>query len=288
MPKDTFHPLQATEEQFPWEATAQKNAGTAKQDPVISPETSATQNYPWEEISIKDSRNDALPADSILRPSDSPRQRAPVKTTHKNWPPCYPLIRHDIHADIPEVGQKYVATDYLLWKLLCILYVLNLAAVISFRASDHKDYNSIGGLVLAIGYLILMPLITFFTWHLSVYHAVKKNRTVLFLSFFVMFFIQICKCIFLAVGIFDGGGGGIVACTKMFSSGHILQGVFSLVCSLYIVVWLIMACKHFYLVGVLYRHGGHSLEAAKREAILHAAQSKTVQKTAANAAMNSV
>jgi hypothetical protein len=324
----SFHPLQNNStpgEEFPWnvsereeitrntevggEATLDTQAYT--QSPVgnrsasevrssmgsgslnASHSQNSQQNYPWEEIPLKGNKGESIPSDSILHSGfeyqGESRSSAPENTARgKNWPSFYPIIRHDIYSDIPAIGKKHAETSYLLWKLLIILYLFNLIAIISFMASGKEGYTGVGGLLLAIGYLVLFPPFTFFFWHFPLYHAIKGNRTILFFTFFLMFFIQICQCIFLGVGISDGGGGGILSCIGMFKDKFVAQGILSLVCICYIIVWVIMAWRHIYQVGILYRYGGHSLDTAKKEALASAAHNRAIQKTAINAAMNSV
>lgn len=279
-----------SEESFPWDnnqntKSLQRIEHKDQQNNI--PDKDTTETYPWENIPrhVNDS---ILNTATSFDDQDNTTHLHHIGSKQKNWPRCYPLVRHDIDHDIPLVGRKYVQKNYFIWKLLILLYLLNLAAIISCMVSRVPKYNNVGGLVLAICYLVIVPFIAFFVWHMTLYRAVKSNSTFFFLVFFIIFFIQICQCIFLAVGISDGGGGGLIVGIDMFSKGYIAPGIISTTCFVCSLFLIYLSFKHIYSIGILYRHGGHSLDAAKKEAAMYAMQNKTIQKSAMKNATNSV
>ena len=43
----------------------------------------------------------------------------------KNWPRCYPILHHDIPAEVPAGRQRLVGIGYLTWILVCTAYLYN-------------------------------------------------------------------------------------------------------------------------------------------------------------------
>ena len=43
----------------------------------------------------------------------------------KNWPRCYPILHHDIAAEVPAGRQRLVGAGYLTWILVCTAYLYN-------------------------------------------------------------------------------------------------------------------------------------------------------------------
>ncbi|CAG8650667.1 5075_t:CDS:2 [Rhizophagus irregularis] len=74
-----------------------------------------------------------------------------VETKTKNWPPCYPLIYHDIQAEILESSAVGMAElSYKLWLAYIVTLIFNLVAVIASAASAGAGigflYGGGGGL----------------------------------------------------------------------------------------------------------------------------------------------
>lgn len=161
---------------------------------------------------------------------------------------------------------------------------MNLAAAIGFLASGVDGYQGIGGLLLSILYLVIMPPLAFYFWHLTLYKALIKNSTALFIAYFTSYGIHILFCVFLGIGFFAGGGGGLIGMIAMFNNNLIVQGVISAICAGVMFTQAILGVLHFRTVGKYYRNGGHTLSKARNEVVTAAAKNEHVQKAAFNTA----
>lgn len=91
----------------------------------------------------------------------------------KNFPPFYPLVYHDIEAELPGNCQDIAQRSFLIWKLTAGAYALNLLASLTMLFSGVSGYNSVSGVIFAAIYAVLFPAVAFFAWHLSLYKALK-------------------------------------------------------------------------------------------------------------------
>jgi SCAMP family len=149
--------------------------------------------------------------------------------------------------------------------LTAILYGGNVIATIGLTTSNEPAYHSHLGIVLAALYALLCPPLAFYIWHWPLYHALKSDRAVLFLLYFFMFGFQLFFAAFLAIGIFNGGGGGLIGTMDMLSTGHILPAILSLICVLISILFCIVGAFQLKQVAYLYRHGGHTLDKARND-----------------------
>lgn len=94
--------------------------------------------------------------------------------------------------------------------------------------------------------------------------------------------------IFLAVGIFNGGGGGVLAMLEMFSHGKIVAGLLSAVCTLGLGLCLFLGIGLIKQVNDHFRSGGHSMQRAGAEAGRSVAQNETVRRSAKETVVNSM
>lgn len=83
-----------------------------------------------------------------------------------NWPPKpfwpYPLLYHDIEAEIPSESRSIVLTLYRIWLLLLLVILLNLVACILLLVSGAKDGGKdLGG---ALVDLLIIPA-SFLLWY---------------------------------------------------------------------------------------------------------------------------
>lgn len=102
------------------------------------------------------------------------------------------------------------------------------------------------------------------------------------------FGIQVLFYAFLAVGLFNGGGGGVLGMLEMLSHGKILATILSAICTAAMVGCLILALALVKRVNDHFRHGGHSMERAGAEAGRGIAHNETVRRSAKDAVLTNV
>ncbi|CAB4376617.1 unnamed protein product [Rhizophagus irregularis] len=176
-----------------------------------------------------------------------------VETKSKNWPPCYPLIYHDIQAEILESSAVGMAElSYKLWLAYIVTLIFNLVAVIASAASAGAGELVIQILLAAI-YLFIWPIFDFFSRHLSLYRAFKYDNQTNFRLFFLFTFLDIVFGIFIGIGFLYGGGGGLKAMINNFQHDppFLVAGVFSAIC-VFLVLSLTMF--HFILFRKVYKY----------------------------------
>lgn len=93
---------------------------------------------------------------------------------------------------------------------------------------------------------------------------------------------------FLAVGLFNGGGGGILGMLAMLANGRIVAALLSALCTAAMALCLFMSLVLVKQVNDHFRSSGHSMERAGAEAGRNIAQNDTVRRSAKDAVLNAV
>ncbi|RIA95387.1 scamp family-domain-containing protein [Glomus cerebriforme] len=177
--------------------------------------------------------------------------------TKKNWPPCYPIIYHDIQAEILEDSAVRMAErSYVLWLAYIVTLIFNFISVVATTIANGNAGDVIVQILLAILYLFIWPLFDFFSRHISLYRAFKYDNRTSYRLFFLFTFLDIVFGIFIGVGFLYGGGGGLIAMINNFKHdplnvSHIVAGVFSAIC-----VFLVLSLTMFHvkLFRRVYKH----------------------------------
>lgn len=172
--------------------------------------------------------------------------------------------------------------------MTAVAYLLNVLATFGLMSSRVSGYTGLGGLLLALIYLLLFPTLAFFSWHLALYRALKLDSSLWFVAYFCGFGVQLLFYVFLGVGFFVGGGGGLLAMLSMFGEGKIVAGIVSAVCAAAMGLCAVLGVVQIKNVGRAFRQGGHSVERAGVEAGGAAAQNKSVQSAAKSAVIHSM
>jgi ABC-type antimicrobial peptide transport system permease subunit len=176
-----------------------------------------------------------------------------VEKEGKNWPPCYPIIYHNIQAEIIEDNAIQLAEfSYKLWLGYIVTLIFNLAAVIASAASFGVG-EVIVQILLAAIYLLIWPIFDFFSRHLSLYRALKHDNRTSYRFFFLFTFLDIVFGIFIGIGFVYGGGGGLKAMINSFQHDppFIVAGVFSAIC---VFLVLTLTAFHVTLFRKVYKH----------------------------------
>ncbi|CAI2181771.1 4784_t:CDS:2 [Funneliformis geosporum] len=164
-----------------------------------------------------------------------------TETKNNNWPPCYPVIYHNIQADILDGdSRRMTEQSYKLWL-----------SVVVTSATRNDGVSIIGQILIAILYLLAWPLFDFFFRHRCLYQAFKFNSLNYFRWFFLNTFLDIVFGLFIGIGWFYGGGGGLIAMTDNFKNDRIVAGVFCAIC---VALILTQVTLHIILFRKVYVH----------------------------------
>jgi hypothetical protein len=176
-----------------------------------------------------------------------------------------------------------------------LAYAVNLGAMILMLFSGVAGYSSLTGTIFAAIYLVVFPLAAFSAWHLSLYKALKYSivwrlicrfdSSFWYISYFVSFGIQLIFYLFLAVGLFSGGGGGVLGMLEMFAHGKLFAGIFSAICTATLALCLVLGVALVKEVNGHFRSGGHSVGRAGAEAGRTFAANDTVRQSAKDAVL---
>ncbi|KAL7243362.1 hypothetical protein ACSBR1_015705 [Camellia fascicularis] len=113
---------------------------------------------------------------------------AGVPSDDKNWPPCFPIIHHDIGNEIPVHAQKlqYLAFESWLGIVLCLVFNVIAMIVCWIRGGGVKIF------FLATIYALLGCPLSYVLWYRPLYRAMRYS-TVLVLAFhFPISSVAIC------------------------------------------------------------------------------------------------
>ncbi|KAJ8442008.1 hypothetical protein Cgig2_033772 [Carnegiea gigantea] len=118
-----------------------------------------------------------------------------VPTDDKNWPPCFPIIHHDISNEIPVHAQKlqYLAFASWLGIVFCLIYNIIAVTVCWIRGGGVKIF------FLAIIYALLGVPLSYLLWYRPLYRAMRTDSAFKFGWFFMLYLFHIAFCIFAAI-----------------------------------------------------------------------------------------
>ncbi|KAL7218502.1 hypothetical protein ACSBR2_011709 [Camellia fascicularis] len=96
---------------------------------------------------------------------------AGVPSDDKNWPPCFPIIHHDIGNEIPVHAQKlqYLAFQSWLGIVLCLVFNVIAVIVCWIRGGGVKIF------FLAIIYALLGCPLSYVLWYRPLYRAMRQT-----------------------------------------------------------------------------------------------------------------
>jgi len=162
-----------------------------------------------------------------------------------NWPSkCYPLLYHDIGAEIPSENQNFIRKFYanLLFTWLCLVW--NWLVIMVIWATDSDDNSSSEALWSSIFVVLGVPGAWRF-WYRSVFYGVKDKKAGQWVFFFINFLCHIVFAILMGVGVPNVAGGGLFVMIKMFANNHNAAGFFSLVD---VIIWGLNLLISVYLI----------------------------------------
>ncbi|EFJ28229.1 hypothetical protein SELMODRAFT_411581 [Selaginella moellendorffii] len=175
------------------------------------------------ERELKEKEEQLTRREQELRKLEAQAARAGIFLEEKNWPPFFPIIRHDIRRDIPLHLQRlqYMAFASWLGFVLCLAW--NFIAVSGAWA--HKAVSSSYGVqiwFLAIIYMLAGIPGSYGLWYRPLYKAMRSDSGLRFGWFFLCYLVHICFCIVASIGppiVFKGKSlAGILPALQVFSN----------------------------------------------------------------------
>ncbi|KAI9306350.1 scamp family-domain-containing protein [Cunninghamella echinulata] len=206
-----------------------------------------------------------------------------------NFPPCFPIMYLDIGAEIPSEHQSTVWWIYREWLLFEITLVLNFIACLCvlFSKPDSVNYAPTN-MGVALTEMFTHTLASFFLWYRPVYNAYMKEVSLYYFFFLVFNGFHIAYTFYMAVGIPNTGGAGLILLVSLFSERYIVSGIFTLLAT---ICWLTMGVLAVYLYKKTYDHykaAGHTFNEAKQDAMVQLGKSDVARGAAIHAAKQSV
>ncbi|XP_020241583.1 secretory carrier-associated membrane protein 4-like isoform X3 [Asparagus officinalis] len=146
----------------------------------------------------------------------------------KNWPPFFPVIHHDIAKEIPINCQKMQYMAFGSWLGLMLCFAWNLIAVLICSASGE----GVKIFLLAAIYALSGSPLAYVLWYKPLYIAMRTDRMMHFLWFFLVYLVHVIFCILASVAppiIFEGKSlTGFIAALDTLSD-NALVGIFYII-----------------------------------------------------------
>ncbi|KAI9365549.1 scamp family-domain-containing protein [Zopfochytrium polystomum] len=185
-----------------------------------------------------------------------------------NFPPCWPVMFHDIRLDIPAATQPNMLWMFRSFMFLFLVLFVNCGACLAILVS-HPAGVTTGGrdFGVSIMYLFLVMVLAFYFWYRPVYNAYLKESSMLYSFFFLFNGIQILFDFYMALGIPGSGSAGIIYALSILTDSKYVAGI---LCATTGGMWLVAALSSMYLYHRTHRHyrsRGLTAEDAKNEAV---------------------
>ena len=107
------------------------------------------------------------------READARARATAAGSRSKNYPSCFPLLRHDLD-DFPQENQPLMRAAHYAWLLTAFAYVVN-ALTMTFALFTKVNETSAGDWILAVAFAGCgVPLSRYF-WHAPLVAAAKRD-----------------------------------------------------------------------------------------------------------------
>ncbi|CAO3597993.1 unnamed protein product [Absidia cylindrospora] len=282
MADTSFHQVQDTHDPFmtPSAPSSSSNAGTTtgdNDDNIIFQQREETLQKRERELAERE------------RALEERQRRGGHGPVRNNFPPCFPIMYMDITMEIPDEHQWTVWWIYREWLLFEITLVLNFIACLVVLFS-HPDSVTSGptNMGVALTEMFTHTAASFFLWYRPAYNAYMKEVSLYYFFYFIFNGFHILYTFYMAVGIPNTGGAGLILLVTLFSDHYIAAGVFTLLAT---ICWLVMGVMAIYLYKRTYDHykaAGHTFKEAKQDAMVHIGKSDVARGAAVNMAKQSV
>ncbi|KAJ3210917.1 hypothetical protein HDU82_007145 [Entophlyctis luteolus] len=202
-----------------------------------------------------------------------------------NFPPCKPLVYHDIEAEIPAEGKWLVKRLYYAWIFSVFNYLVN--AVTCFLLLISKAESAGANFGASLVMLLAITPVSFVFWYQPLYNGVKRNRSIQFFLFQFNYGFHLGLAGLLAAGIPGWGGAGIIYCISEIGS-DVGLGIMCSLCSAGYIWQVVYGLWQVKAVRGYYQSRGMNAEEAKQQAITGVAQSsigREIVKTAVKSSL---
>lgn len=187
------------------------------------------------------------------------------KHGRNNWPPGpFPLIYHDIPAQIPEKYQSTVLTLYRVWMFLVLTLAMNLVACVFLLISGASN----GGADLGAGimYLPVIGVLSFVLWYWPAYQGYRKEMALFYYIYFIFAGFHLAFSAYALIGIPSSGCAGIINTISRFADGSLVSAI---LCTIACVMWGVQGIASLWMYKQVFAHSkgeaGHSFASAKHE-----------------------
>jgi len=142
----------------------------------------------------------------------------------KNFPPCKPMMSHDIRRDILQEKRTFIRRAFFSWIVHAITLLWNFICL--FAALFNSSSQTVAGVLLALaGVVFGIPFSLWVYWLL--YTGMRKFSAAYFFLFFIFFGLQIFGEGFNAIGFITYGSAGFIAMIDLFGSSSVLGFMFA-------------------------------------------------------------
>lgn len=187
-----------------------------------------------------------------------------------NWPPFYPLIFHSIPDEIPEPQRPLITRLYQLWFVLLGTLVINMIACIFILTSGSTGGAS--DLGSSIGYLIIIPPLSFLLWYRPIYNGYMKEQSLYFYFYLVFCGFHLVYSLYMIIGIPSTGSAGIIQTIRMFVRSAWVAAILGTIATVGWVVQGVGNAMYYRQIYTYHKSAGHSVEKAKTELASHGAR----------------
>lgn len=150
----------------------------------------AASDIPFSPKSLKRKQKELQAREAELRRREQAlaNREETLVTARPNWPPCYPLIRHDIGADIPDYLQHTQRVAFFSWMGAITCLTWNFIAVTIAWGMGSVDFIwGMVGFFTALLFLLLGTPLSYFFWYRRLYNAFKNDSSIGLVLFFVSY-----------------------------------------------------------------------------------------------------
>eukprot|EP00033_Pygsuia_biforma_P000801 GCRY01000934.1.p1 GENE.GCRY01000934.1~~GCRY01000934.1.p1 ORF type:complete len:258 (+),score=38.81 GCRY01000934.1:330-1103(+) len=176
-----------------------------------------------------------------------------------NWPSCHPIIFHDIAFDMHTPATRSLCTHgYRHWFFEYFSFTFNFVCFFALMVNGYDDI--VAAFFLSLAFLVVFPVLSFFTWYQKLYNCLKKDKSSSFGAYFAFMFLHTLFSIMMVIGLKQTASGGFILAIKVFDSDQKSTGYLLLVNAFF---WLIILIDSIYIShksNVMYRSGELKVE----------------------------
>lgn len=184
--------------------------------------------------------------------------------------PVYPLIYHDISAEIPAHSQPTMLNLYRLWLLLVLTLILNLVGCVFLLIQGANDGAT--DMINSIVYLPVISITSFLLWYRPIYNGFMKEHSLFYYMYFLFCGFHLAFSLYLFLGIPSTGSCGLLNTISSFTSGKIVAAILGTVTT---VAMAVQGLGNAWYYREIWKHNheqGHTFQQAKQELATHGAK----------------